>query len=239
MMAALPNAFLPWPITYEAVCFIGQLEGCRLDAYQDIGGVWTIGWGETRGVKQGDVWTQAEADRRFLESLNEFALGVSASLQRPANENEFGAMVSLAYNIGLGGFARSTVLRCHNAGDAAAAARAFALWNQVGGVESKGLTTRRAHEAALYLTPVDDAPVLPTPETPDTESSLASSPIAGSGIASIASGIVAAASAVFEPVRALADKLGVDPLLLVAGVVVVAGVIAVQQRRKQRKKGWA
>ena len=123
----LPDKKMGWPITYEMVCEIAKHEGCRLKAYRDVVGVWTIGWGETRGVTAGMVWTQEEADRAFCTALVEFSEGVRKLCTNPASDNELGAMTSLAYNIGLGGFAKSTVLRKHNAGDYQSAARAFAL----------------------------------------------------------------------------------------------------------------
>jgi len=235
----LPDKVLPWPISWDAVAEIARSEGCRLNAYRDIVGVVTIGWGETRGVKMGDVWTQQQADARLLESLNEFTVGVKAKLTRDASMNELGAMVSLAYNIGLGGFAKSTVLRQHNAGNFQAASRAFALWNKAGGQVIAGLTARRAREAALYLTPDDGAEAMPMPQEVEPESRTVDSPIAQSGAASIIAGITAAAAAVIDPVKDMADKLGIEPLFILAAVGVIAGIVVINQRRKQRREGWA
>lgn len=235
----VPDPSLPWPISYAAVCEIARSEGCRLVAYRDIVGVVTNGWGETRGVKMGDVWTQEYADQRFLESLIEFADGVRAMLTRDASNNELGAMVSLAYNIGLGGFNKSTVLRQHNAGDFQAAARAFGLWNKAGGQVIKGLTARRAREAAMYLTPDDGVESMPMPQEVEPESSLSGSPIAQSGVISILGGVGAAVAAVVDPVRDMADKLNIDPLLVLGAVAVIVGLVVFEQRKKQRTEGWA
>jgi GH24 family phage-related lysozyme (muramidase) len=148
----LPNSALHWPIIWPGVVEVARSECCRLRAYRDIAGVWTIGWGETENVRPGDVMTQDEADRLLCARLGEFAQNVEALLARPATPHQLAAMVSLAYNVGLAGFARSSVLRAHNAGNALAAARAFGLWNKarVRGVleEVRGLTARRAREAA-------------------------------------------------------------------------------------------
>lgn len=156
-----PDEKLDWPISYTAVKLIAETEGCKLKAYRCPAGVPTIGWGRTKNVKLSDTCTQVEADRWFAEDLTEFTTGVKGLLTREANSNELGALVSLAYNIGLAGFKTSTVLRKHNEGDAQGAAMAFPLWNQatVAGVRTilPGLVTRRAREAALYLTPnIDD-----------------------------------------------------------------------------------
>mgnify|MGYP001183630515 FL=1 len=113
----LPDKKLDWPIAYEAVCEIARSEGCRLKAYRCPAGVPTLARGRTRGVKMGDTCTQEQADAWFVEDLTEFTDGVQRALKRDASENELGALVSLAYNIGLAGFARSTVLKKHNEGD--------------------------------------------------------------------------------------------------------------------------
>lgn len=150
----LPDRNLPWPVIWPAVEEIARSEGCRLVAYRDIAGIWTIGWGHTKGVRVGDIITQEEADRRLLDELHGFAEGVIERLARPASAWQFGAMVSLAYNIGLAAFAGSSVLRAHNAGDFAAARRAFELWNKatIDGRKQvvAGLAARRAREGALY-----------------------------------------------------------------------------------------
>lgn len=234
----LPNKDLPWPIPYEAVCEIAKHEGCRLKAYRDIVGVWTCGWGETRGVTPSTIWTQEEADIRFCESLTEFAEGVRKACTNPPSMNELGAMVSLAYNIGLGGFARSTVLRKHNAGDHQSAARAFALWNKAGGQVVRGLTLRRAKEAALYLTP-DEGEIEAMPQKVDEESTLSKSPIAQSGVISIAGGIAAAVSTAVQPIKDIANSLNIEPGLVLAALAVAVGVVVLVQRNKQRSEGWA
>ena len=234
----LPDKKLNWPIPYEAVCEVARHEGCRLKAYRDIVGVPTIGWGETRGITMSMTWTQQQADERFCESLTEFAEGVRKLCTNPPSDNELGAMVSLAYNIGLGGFARSTVLKKHNAGDYQSAARAFALWNKAGGQVVRGLTLRRAKEAALYLTP-DEGEFEAMPQRVDAESSLSQSPIAQSGAISIAGGGIAAASAALDPVKDIAATLNVEPLMVFGALGIVIGLIVLTQRNKQRSEGWA
>ena len=235
----LPDKNLNWPISYEAVCEIARSEGCKLKAYRCPAGVWTIARGRTKGVKPGDTCTQEQADRWFLEDLTEFAEGVKTNLTRPASLNELGALVSLAYNIGLGGFARSTVLRKHNEGDTQSAARAFALWNQatVNGKRQvlPGLTARRAREAALYLS--DDEQ--PMPQKVEAESSIKRSPIATAGAASVLTGLTAGLAAWTEQGQQIAATLGVDPMVGFAIVVVWTGAVSLYQRIKQRREGWA
>jgi len=141
---------------------IQQFEGCakkgadgRFAAYPDPGSggdPWTIGWGSTGpDIKKGVVWTQAQCDERFNQHVAEFAQRVSAALGgAKTTQNQFDAMVSFAYNLGVANLQSSTLLRKHKAGDYAGAAAEFAKWNKAAGKVLPGLTRRRAAEAALY-----------------------------------------------------------------------------------------
>ena len=235
----LPDKNLDWPIAYEAVLEIARSEGCKLRAYRCPSGVPTLARGRTRGVKMGDTCTQEQADSWFVEDLTEFTDGVQRALKRDASENELGAMVSLAYNIGLAGFAKSTVLKKHNEGDRQSAARAFGLWNKarINGVLQvvDGLTSRRAREAAMYLS--DDTQ--PMPQVVEPESSLKNSPIATAGVTSILAGLSAGMAAWTEQGQQISATLGVDPLVGFAIVVVWTGATSLYQRIKQRREGWA
>ncbi len=130
-------------------------EGCRLTAYRDVAGVWTIGYGSTGPhVRAGLTITQEQADALLRQDVGRFASGVERLLAgAPTTGNQFSAMVSLAYNIGLGAFARSTVLRQHRAGHRLRAAAAFLLWIKGGRPRRslRGLIRRRSAERTLYL----------------------------------------------------------------------------------------
>ena len=234
-----PNPKLAWPIAWEAVVEIARSEGCKLKAYRCPAGVLTIAWGRTKGVKAGDTCTQEQADQWLMEDLAEFADGVKRMLARDASSTELGALVSLAYNIGLSGFKGSTVLRKHNEGDRQSAARAFALWNKarVNGVLQvlPGLTARRAREAALYLSEEDQ----PMPQAVEPESTLRQSPIAKAGAASVLAGLTAGVGAMTEQGQQIATTLGVEPTVGFAIVVVWTGAVSLYQRIKQRREGWA
>ena len=150
----LPDKSLSWPIVWDGVMLIAQSEDLRLEAYQDIAGVLTIGWGETQGVSPGLKWTQGHADEVFCRRLTEFAYQVKALLKIKTSPRQFAALVSLAYNVGVSAFAGSSVLRHHNNGDFDAAAAAFKKWNKAridGRLQPiAGLTGRREREADLY-----------------------------------------------------------------------------------------
>jgi len=147
-------------INQAGLNLIKEFEGLRTHAYQDSVGVWTIGYGTTAAAgvgiipKGGKVITEAQAEAYLRAAVEKFARHIAPLLKRPPTANQFGAMVSLAYNIGPGAFARSSVLRKFNAGDFAGAARSFALWNKAGGRVLAGLTRRRAAEASLFMQPI-------------------------------------------------------------------------------------
>lgn len=147
-----------------ALEIIKRNEGLRLDAYEDVVGVWTIGYGDTGpDVKRGLRITEEEAERRLADRLaREFEPGVLAAIRpAPTTVNQFSAMVSLAYNIGVRAFTSSTVVRMHKAGDYVAAAEAFNLWVKAGGRVYAGLVRRRQEEAELYLSAdheIDETP---------------------------------------------------------------------------------
>src|SRR5215472_2209974 len=111
------------------IALIKSAEGLVLTATPDPGGILTIGYGHTTGVKPNEVITQAQADQLLAQDLTTFEMGVRSIANSPGS-NEFSAMVSLAYNIGLAAFKSSTVLKDHNAGNKSAAADAFLLWDK-------------------------------------------------------------------------------------------------------------
>lgn len=132
---------------------IKRNEGCELNAYFDVVGIPTIGYGHTANVSMGMTVTQEEADEMLKDDLDLFEQGVEKAIGESAvTENQFSAMVSLSYNIGLTAFRRSTVLRKHLEEDYEAAANAFLMWNKAGGRVFTGLTRRRHEERQLYLT---------------------------------------------------------------------------------------
>jgi len=131
---------------------IKQFEGCKLKAYLCPANVWTIGWGRTTNVKRGDTCTQAQADAWLDDEYDAFERGVLNLLDdQTTTPNMLGAMVSLAYNIGLGAFGKSSVLRNHLARRYTSAAASFEMWNKGGSKVLPGLVRRRAAEAVLYL----------------------------------------------------------------------------------------
>jgi lysozyme len=144
-------------INDAGLSLIKQFEGCKLTAYQDVAGIWTIGYGHIRGVQPGMQMTQAQAEQTLADDLGGTENAVENALAgAAARDNQYAAMVALTFNIGSANFRQSTVLRDHRAGNFSGAADAFLMWNKshVNGQmqEIAGLTRRRRAERQLYLT---------------------------------------------------------------------------------------
>lgn len=144
-------------MTHDEQCtkLVKQFEGCVLKAYPDPGtggDPWTIGYGHTGPeVKRGVVWTQAQADAALEKDLAHFDAGVSALIgAAPTTQGQFNALVSFAFNVGLGNLKTSTLLRMHKEGDYVGAAGQFQRWNKAAGKVMNGLVKRRTAEARLY-----------------------------------------------------------------------------------------
>jgi len=151
-------------INQASLDLIKEFEGYRSEAYPDSVGVLTIGYGTTAragvGVvpKLGMKITKAEAEEYLRRGVEKFAESIRPAIKQPINENEFGAFVSLAYNIGPSAFKRSSALRHFNAGDKDKAAKSILLWNKAGGKVLTGLVRRREAERKLFLTPPPQKP---------------------------------------------------------------------------------
>lgn len=128
-----------------------QFEGCKLEAYQDQVGVWTIGYGHTHLVHAGMTCTQDQAEQWLLEDVQEAADAVNHEVVMPLTQNQFDALVDLVFNVGAGNFHTSTLLRMLNIGAYDRAANEFEKWNRAGGIVRAGLTRRRLAEKDLFL----------------------------------------------------------------------------------------
>lgn len=154
----VPGAVLSPSARIEA--FIKDFEKCErrrpdglLQAYMPTpNDVPTIGWGSTGpDITMKTVWTQEQADARFAKTLDAFGRSVEALLAgHPTTQDQYDAMVSLAYNIGVGAFSESTLLKMHRAANYDGAAGQFPRWNKQAGKVLNGLTRRREAEARIY-----------------------------------------------------------------------------------------
>ena len=125
-------------------------EGCKLTAYQDSVGVWTIGYGHTKGVYDGMTITQDQAEQMLLSELEEYEGYIENMVTVPLTQNQFDALVVWVYNLGPTNFKNSTLLKELNAGNYNAAGQEITRWNKAGGKVLAGLVKRREAEAELF-----------------------------------------------------------------------------------------
>jgi lysozyme len=140
----------------------------RRPGWENLSGdPWTVGWGST-GIDTFAVgpdgkflpigpntsWTQEQADKRKADDLQSFCISVSKMLKVEVNDNQFAALVSFAYNVGVGNLRTSSLLRLVNQRDFSAAANEFMRWTKAQKKELPGLVKRREVERRLFLTPV-------------------------------------------------------------------------------------
>lgn len=134
-----------------AADFIAQWEGCELAAYQCSAGVWTIGYGHTKGVSPGDVCTEAQAKQWLQEDLQETVQALAHYINVPVSEGEFIALTSLAFNVGVTRLTRSKLLLKLNQGNREGASLEFLDFDLANGKRIDGLTRRRKSEYELFL----------------------------------------------------------------------------------------
>lgn len=139
----------------DGVAVAHHYESCRLEAYPDPGSKdgnpWTIGWGHTGPeVVKGLVWTQQKADDTFRVDVGSVERDVLEQLKVKVTQGQFDALVLFVYNVGANAFFKSTMRYMINNGDFEGAVKEFARWNKNDGRAMKGLTRRRASEAALF-----------------------------------------------------------------------------------------
>ena len=125
-------------------------EGCKLTAYQDSVGVWTIGYGHTKGVYDGMTITQDQAEQMLLSELEEYEGYIENMVTVPLTQNQFDALVVWIYNLGPTNFRNSTLLKELNAGNYNAAGQEITRWNKEGGKVLAGLEKRREAAAELF-----------------------------------------------------------------------------------------
>lgn len=145
----------------KALSLIKKYEGCRLSAYQDAVGMWTIGYGTTRihdrAVVASDVLTLTECDQYLLEHVELITRQIKKAVEVEITDNELNALVCFVYNIGIGNFTRSTLLLLPNQkAPSKIVALEFLKWNKAGSKVLAGLIARRKDEHDLFLE-VDNA----------------------------------------------------------------------------------
>jgi len=141
----------PKTISDRGLNMLKNFEGVRYKAYRDAVGVWTIGYGHTKTASPGMSITPAEAERLLRQDLERFEQAVRDRVTVPINQNQFDALVSFAFNVGVGAFRKSTLLKLLNQGNYEGAKNEFKRWVHGGGRRLAGLVKRRNQEAELFL----------------------------------------------------------------------------------------
>nr|WP_315413852.1 lysozyme [uncultured Pseudomonas sp.] len=135
----------------KGVSLIKSFEGLRLNSYQDSVGVWTIGYGATRGVTAGMAITNEQAERMLVNDIGRFEPEIERLVKVALTQGQWDALVSFTYNLGAANLGSSTLLKLLNAGNYAGAADQFPRWNKAGGQVLTGLVKRRAAERSMFL----------------------------------------------------------------------------------------
>ena len=137
-------------ISQEGVSLIKKFEGCELEAYKCSAGVWTIGYGRTKNVEEGDTCTQEQADQWLHEELPVYGAYVSDAVLVPLNQNEFDALVAWTYNLGPTNLNNSTMLKVLNDNKKEEVPHQMRRWNKANGKVLEGLERRRQAESLLF-----------------------------------------------------------------------------------------
>jgi len=139
-------------INQAGIDLLKKWEGFSNVAYKDVVGIWTIGYGFTKGVKEGDKITKEDAEKRLKLELIRFERVINENVHRDITDNQFSALVCFSYNVGDGAFIGSTLCRLLNQHKPIEeCAKQFGRWNKAAGKEVKGLTNRRKAEVELFL----------------------------------------------------------------------------------------
>jgi len=134
----------------EGASLIKKFEGCKLEAYRCAAGVWTIGYGHTKEVAEGDVISQFDAEDLLTYDLQEFEAYVLDYVSVPLKQNEFDALVSWTFNLGSGNLRSSTLLKKLNDHKYKEVPTEIRRWNKAAGKVLDGLVRRREAESLLF-----------------------------------------------------------------------------------------
>ena len=135
----------------DCIDMVKHFEGFKAVAYLCPANVWTIGYGRTKNVKEGDITSMPQATRDLEEELIEFGEQVLSVVDVELSQNEFDALASWTYNLGVGNLQSSTLLKKLNSGDKNSVPEEMIRWNKAAGKVLAGLTRRREAEAKLWV----------------------------------------------------------------------------------------
>lgn len=143
------------PIPAQAIEIIKRYEGLRTKAYQDSNGIWTIGYGNTHEVSPGEEISEQDAENELREYLQSLGPSIIRVVKLPLNNNQYSALLSFTYNVGLGNLEKSHLLQIINSKNDGKVVQEFLKWDHDSkGHELNGLKARRLAEASLYFLPL-------------------------------------------------------------------------------------
>ena len=134
----------------EGLELIKKFEGCKLKSYKCPAGVWTIGYGHTEDVKEGDIVSPQEADKLLRADVFKFEEYVADNVMVNLTQNQFDALVAWTFNLGVGNLRNSTMLKKLNNTDYTSVPFEMKRWNKAGGKTLDGLVRRRQAESLLF-----------------------------------------------------------------------------------------
>jgi|TARA_R100000234_G_C4853486_1_gene116177 lysozyme len=137
-------------ISNEGISLIKKFEGCELESYQDAVGVWTIGYGHTKNIKEGMTISKEQADNMLLNELDEYCEYVEKAVDVTLKQCEFDALVAWTYNLGPTNLNESTMLKKLNNKEYQDVPHEIKRWNKAGGKVLQGLVRRREAESLLF-----------------------------------------------------------------------------------------
>lgn len=239
------------PVTYSEACVIlvKKFEGLHrvqkdgtISAYRCPAGKWTIGWGHTKGVRSGQKITVEQAEDFLRQDLEECCNQVFAAVKTDMTQAQLDALVSFVFNLGIGNFQSSTMLKKLNRGDHSGAAAEFVKWNKARNAKTgvlevlPGLTRRRTAEAALFSMDAplgDDGELMPQkPQSEALKPLTKSKTIAGAAIAG-SSTVIGEVSSQLEPLIAYSEHI---KMVFLALTLIGIGIVA-YARIKDHKEG--
>ena len=135
----------------KGIEYIKLKEGVRLKSYQDIVGVWTIGYGHTKTARSGQEITLKQAHELLMQDINEHNKFIDKYVKVELSQNQYDALSSFVFNLGGGALQKSTLLKKLNAGDYEGAANELLRWDKAGGKQVRGLTIRRQEERDMFI----------------------------------------------------------------------------------------
>lgn len=231
----------------DGLKLIKEFEGLKLNAYLCPANVWTIGYGHTSAAGSPTVTpdmkiSQAQAEHILASDLLKYEVAVERAVTVPLTQNQFDALVSFAFNCGIGALQKSSLLKKLNRGEYDAVPAELMKWNKAGGKELAGLTRRRRAEAALWRKIDEKAPVEPEetgirPDAPQPKRTITQSREANTAAITGGMATLAAVGETSGHLKDTSDNLGVPVVVIFIVIAIACGLIWWFRRQRLEENG--